>query len=95
VFSTGNVVTGKGNIIASRKHSTGVTSHVLTDYLGVPSGQPTAAQQQLADHVQAKPPLDAAAIEKLLARVRARQEAVGYTCAYQEWLARVTPPDLA
>jgi len=95
VFSTGNVVTGKGNIIASRKHSTGVTARVLGDYLGVPSAQPTAAQEQLAGHVGSKPPLDGAAIEKLLARVHARQEAVGYTCAYQEWLARVTPPDLA
>ena len=29
VFSTGNVVTGKGNIVASRKHSVRVTSHVI------------------------------------------------------------------
>jgi hypothetical protein len=45
--------------------------------------------------VAAKPPLAPEQIEQLLARVRARQEAVGYTVAYKDWLARVTPPDLA
>lgn len=96
VFSVGNVVTGKGNIIASRRHASAVTGHVLDDYLGVPSnGSATAAQQRLAEQVAAKPPLSPAAVERLLARVRARQEAVGYTVPYREWLARVTPPDLA
>jgi hypothetical protein len=96
VFSTGNVVTGKGNIIASRRHSTAVTGHVLDRYLGVPQNGPaTAAQQQLAEYVDAKPGLTAGEIDGLLARVRARQEAVGYTVPYKDWLARVTPPDLA
>jgi len=27
--------------------------------------------------------------------VRARREAVGYASSYRDWLARVTPPDLA
>jgi NADPH-dependent glutamate synthase beta subunit-like oxidoreductase len=96
VFGTGNVVTGKGNIIASRRHATAVTGHVLHQYLGVSqNGSATAAQQQLAEYVAAKPPLEPAAVERLLARVRARQEAVGYTVPYKEWLERVTPPDLA
>jgi hypothetical protein len=96
VFSAGNVVTGEGNIIASRKHSTAVTGHVLDAYLGVPqNGSGSPAQQQLADHVAAKVPLSAARIDALLARVRARQEAVGYTVPYRDWLERVTPPDLA
>jgi NADPH-dependent glutamate synthase beta subunit-like oxidoreductase len=96
VFSTGNVVTGKGNIIASRRHSKVVTGHVLERYLGVPqNGSATAAQQHLADHVAAKAPLAPEQIEQVLARVRARQEAVGYTVPYKDWLARVTPPDLA
>ena len=90
------VLTGKGNIIASRRHSTAVTGHVLDRYLGVPQNGPaTAAQQQLAEYVDARPGLTAEQIEGLLARVRARQEAVGYTMSYKEWLARVTPPDLA
>ena len=38
VFSTGNVVTGKGNIIASRRHAMAVTSHVLDRY------RPTASR---------------------------------------------------
>jgi hypothetical protein len=96
VFSAGNVVTGKGNLIVSRRHSAAVTGHVLDRYLGVPQNGPgTAAQQQLADHVAGRPPLAPAQIENLLARVRARQEAVGYTVAYKDWLARVTPSDLA
>jgi NADPH-dependent glutamate synthase beta subunit-like oxidoreductase len=96
VFSTGNVVTGKGNIIASRKHSTAVTTHVLEAYLGVPAnGQGTPAQDALVRHVAAKVPLAPAALDALLARVRARQEAVGYTMPYRAWLDHVTPPDLA
>jgi len=96
VFSAGNVVTGKGNLIASRRHSAAVTGHLLDRYLGVPQNGPaTAAQQQLADHVAGRSPLTPAQIENLLTRVRARQEAVGYTGAYKDWLARVTPPDLA
>jgi hypothetical protein len=96
VFSTGNVVTGKGNIIASRRHSTAVTGHVLDGYLGVrQNGPATAAQQQVAAHVAAQPPLAPVQVEALLARVRARQEVVGYTVPYRDWLARVTPSDLA
>src|SRR5262249_15893787 len=38
VFSTGNVVTGKGNIVASRKHSVRVTTHVIEQYLGLGNG---------------------------------------------------------
>ena len=38
VFSTGNVVTGKGNIVASRKHSIEVATFLLERYLGLGSG---------------------------------------------------------
>ena len=95
VFSTGNVVTGKGNILESRRHSRAVAGHVVEQFLGAASVPETEAQHQLADMVESKPGLDKKAIERLLARVRARQEAVGYTGTYEEWIARVTPPDLA
>ncbi|MEE8165390.1 MAG: FAD-dependent oxidoreductase [Myxococcota bacterium] len=35
VFSVGNVVTGKGNIVASRKHATQVSEKAIEAYLGV------------------------------------------------------------
>ena len=44
--------------------------------------------------LRARRPLSPAAVDALLERVRAR-EAVGYTSSYREWLARVTPSDLA
>ena len=109
VFSTGNVVTGKGNIVASRRHSAQVTRHVIEGYLGLgngrhegeeallaqPSGRADAAGDQLLATLEAKPPLGPDAVDALLARVAARQHAVGYTTSYREWLERVSPPDLS
>jgi NADPH-dependent glutamate synthase beta subunit-like oxidoreductase len=109
VFSTGNVVTGKGNIVASRKHSTHVTRHVIEGYLGLGDGRhdgeeamlaaPSGRSGGTADHLLGAlgktPPLPPAAVDALLSRVATRQQAVGYTTSYREWLARVTPADLA
>jgi hypothetical protein len=109
VFSVGNVVTGKGNISLSRKHSTAVSTHVIERFLGLANGKhegedgllrsaPEAvdtAVERVADVVKDGRPLSPAEAEALVARVRARQEAVGYTGSYREWLEQVTPPDLA
>ncbi len=109
VFSTGNVVTGKGNIVASRKHSLRVTSHVIESYLGLGNGrhegeeallgsenrEADATGERLLAALRRKPPLGPAAVDAVLARVHARREAVGFTASYREWLERVTPPDLA
>jgi NADPH-dependent glutamate synthase beta subunit-like oxidoreductase len=108
VFSVGNVVTGKGNIIASRKHSVAVSTHVIERFLGLGNGKhdgeealaPStagvdAATKKIADVVRNGKPLAPAVADTLLGRVRSRQEAVGYTGSYREWLERVTPPDLA
>ncbi len=38
VFSVGNVVTGKGNIVASRKHATQVSKEAIEAYLGIADG---------------------------------------------------------
>jgi len=75
VFSAGNVVTGKGNIVASRKHAAWVASKV-------------------AEEIAKLPPASADALERVRARVRERQRAVGYTGDYGSWMAKVTPPDL-
>jgi NADPH-dependent glutamate synthase beta subunit-like oxidoreductase len=104
VFSTGNVVTGKGNIVASRKHSLAVAAHVVESFLGLgPNGHEgeeamldrPAEAEQVAAAVTARPPIDAGQLEAVLRRVRERQKAVGYGGSYRDWIARVTPADLA
>ena len=81
LFSVGNVVTGKGNIVASRKHARSVAKHVTDQYLG------------LAEQVKKQKPLTAAETEALLERVASRQEAAGYDGDYGNWIQAVTPPD--
>jgi hypothetical protein len=81
LFSVGNVVTGKGNIVASRKHSRSVANHMTEKYL------------ELAEDVKSREPLSASDREALLKRVRAQQERVGYTGNYGGWIEAATPPD--
>jgi hypothetical protein len=76
-------VTGKGNIVASRKHARVVGTHVVTDYM------------RLADGIGELPPFTAEAREKLENRVRELQARVGYSGDYRAWIRAVTPPDLA
>jgi hypothetical protein len=76
VFSAGNVATGKGNIVASRKHAISVANAMLGGFLA------------------SAPKPDGAALERLRARIRERQAAVGYGGDYSAWMAKVTPPDL-
>jgi NADPH-dependent glutamate synthase beta subunit-like oxidoreductase len=90
VFSAGNVVTGKGNIVASRKHATHVAER-LTEAL---RAQAAALADRVAGAVAAQPPHDTGALAKLEERVRARQAAIGYPGDYATWIARVTPSDL-
>jgi NADPH-dependent glutamate synthase beta subunit-like oxidoreductase len=90
VFSAGNVVTGKGNIVASRKHATHVAERMVEDL----RAQGAVLAQQVTEAVATRPPHGAAASDGLEARVRARQQAVGYPGDYATWIARVTPPDL-
>jgi NADPH-dependent glutamate synthase beta subunit-like oxidoreductase len=108
LFSVGNVVTGKGNIVASRKHAAQVYEDALASFLGLeedghakeaalPSRAESSAKHT-AGHVvahlaHAEPPAPEVA-EAILARVRERQRAVGYDGDLALWLAKVTPPDL-
>ncbi len=108
VFSVGNVVTGKGNISASRKHSVAVSTHVIERFLGLGNGThngeegmlaamtgdvDTAASKVAEVVAQSRKPLRPEEVTALLDRVRARQEAVGYTGSYREWLDSVSSTD--
>jgi ferredoxin--NADP+ reductase len=109
VFSVGNVVTGKGNIVASRKHASEVYEAALASFLGVnedghraeatlAGGVAAAAGAQAAKIVaeigKAAPP-PAATVEGILGKVRERQKAVGYTGDFKSWIEKVTPADFS
>ncbi len=81
LFSAGNVVTGKGNIVDSRKHARHVAGHITERYL------------ELVEGVRKLEPLTPEAIESILKRVRDYQDRVGYDGAYRSWIEAVTPPD--
>jgi hypothetical protein len=100
VFSAGNVVTGKGNIVASRKHAREVSATVLEAFLGVGEnghageealadaiGADARAQAaRIADAIAVAPPISATALASLRERVRKRQQAVGYGGDFAAWV---------
>ena len=108
VFSVGNVVTGKGNIVASRKHARAVSEAAIEVFLGLDdnghAGEEALAEAneqaardeavQVADDITSRAPASAEAVAATLTRVHARQNALGYDGSYDAWIARVTPPDL-
>ena len=110
VFSVGNVVTGKGNIVASRKHAAHVSEYAIERFLGVAATGGHAGEEALVDAAHAAAAEEAekvaAKIEAqpsrsrprevaaLVERVRARQREVGYGGDYRAWIEKVTPADL-
>lgn len=106
VFSAGNVVTGKGNIIASRKHAGLVSDALVSQYLGLDeaghdgeealldaaTAEANARAATLAAEIERLPGVSAEARATILARVRGRQAQVGYGGDLAAWLAKVTPP---
>jgi NADPH-dependent glutamate synthase beta subunit-like oxidoreductase len=107
VFSVGNVVTGKGNIVASRKHAKQVSEAAIEQYLGLAEARDSEAEvaspasdaaaqtaENVAEQLAQQPAPSESAVEALLARVAERQRAVGYGNDYGKWIAEVTPPDL-
>jgi hypothetical protein len=97
VFSAGNVVTGKGNIVSSRKHAREISATMAELFLGQADEAHAQAREQgnaIADQIQQQPPIEAATLEALRARVSARQQAIGYSGDYPSWIEKVTPPDL-
>ena len=81
LFSVGNVVTGKGNIVDSRRHAKEVATHVRDQFF------------EVAAAVKKLPALAAPQREALLGQVRARQAAVGYAGDYPKWIAANKPPE--
>lgn len=104
VFSVGNVVTGKGNIVASRKHAEHVTTDAIEAFLGVADDDSSntsdtleaVAAAQTASYVAKR--LDneqapsAEARQATVDRISARQAAVQYPGSLDAWLKSVTPP---
>jgi NADPH-dependent glutamate synthase beta subunit-like oxidoreductase len=106
VFSTGNVVTGKGNIVASRKHAVVVSHHIIESFLGIgtdahqaeaqwadganETAGVTAANVQRFLDTAEKPHRDT--LERILSRVRNRQAMVGYAGNLAGWLEKHPPP---
>ena len=97
------MVTGKGNIVASRKHATQVSQEAIEAYLGVGDdpAEPVdaaltrgaaAAADGIGLHVAEQAPLDADAIAAIEARIVARQAAIGYPGDVGEWLDQAGEP---
>jgi len=98
VFSAGNVVTGKGNIVASRKHARALSATIIESYLGLESdGDAKAvldasreamreAAEEIAKSLGKRPAIEAATLESLRKRVRERQQAVGYEGDLESWV---------
>jgi ferredoxin--NADP+ reductase len=104
VFAAGNVLTGKGNIKDSLESGTEIGVLVAESYLGLngvdlPLGEGARKKadeeaNKIITVMEARQQAQPAQVERVLAQVRARQQAVGYSGNYREWIARVTPPDL-
>ena len=106
VFSVGNVVTGKGNIVASRKHATQVSESAIEAYLGVSeegtnrdaaldaiessAGAAETVSDVLASLGDAKAP-SSEQVEALKSRIAARQKEVGFQ-DYKSWKESVGEP---
>jgi len=100
VFSAGNVVTGKGNIVASRKHAREVSATVMEAFLGLGedghAGEEALAAslgadarergERIADAIERQPAISDEALAGVRKRVRARQQAVGYDGDYASWV---------
>ena len=109
VFSAGNVATGKGNIIASRKHARFISETISAAFLGLGeaghdgeeaalSGKSEAARETataIAAEIKQQPPIDPDTLAALRARVHARQETVGYDGNFETWITAHTPDDLS
>lgn len=108
LFSAGNVVTGKGNIVASRKHGAEIAAHVIEKFLGL-DGEGHAGEEAIADaahdaahrtaeaiasDITERPRLDPETLKRIIARVKDRQAKVGYKGDYAAWIEKVTPADM-
>ncbi|MDX2023345.1 MAG: FAD-dependent oxidoreductase [Deltaproteobacteria bacterium] len=101
VFSVGNVVTGRGNIAASRKHARDLSETAVSAFLGLGGERDAEAKVSAALSAPARTQAQVVAsavhehVEKadatghaaLVARVAQLQRRVGYTGNYAAWMA--------
>lgn len=105
LFAAGNVVTGKGNIVASRKHAKYVSEQAVEQYLGLADSDETMRQgvarpeshaegvaHGIAAELDGQPAADPAQIEAALERTRRRQLEVGYDAGYKSWIEKAGSP---
>ncbi|MGH0036196.1 MAG: hypothetical protein ACQGVK_14310 [Myxococcota bacterium] len=103
VFSVGNVVTGKGNIVASRKHAAHVSEDAIEQFLGLSdergrgedavsealASSTTEQAEAIAREIHENmDPAEPEVIRAILERVARRQRAVGYDGDLKAWLER-------
>ena len=105
VFSVGNVVTGKGNIVASRKHATHVSEEAIEHFLGIAEdghdgeqalgdairASVEASAEAIAEQITAHPPASTETLRTIGERVAALQERVGYDGDLAAWLEKLEP----
>jgi ferredoxin--NADP+ reductase len=105
VFSVGNVVTGKGNIVASRKHATHVSEEAIEHFLGIAEdghdgeealgdairASVEASAEAIAEQITAHAPASTETLRTIGERVAALQERVGYDGDLAAWLEKLEP----
>ncbi|MFO0751212.1 MAG: hypothetical protein U1F43_36895 [Myxococcota bacterium] len=101
VYGLGNVLTGKGNIVESRKNAKKVMGRLVEMRLGLVADDPTLVDEAHAaardaaaptiDKALSRPPLAADAVARIDAWIAARWAAVGYGGDYAQWMASHRP----
>lgn len=105
VFGAGNVVTGKGNIMVSRKHSAAVGEELVEAFLGL-GDTPRKREAELLDLAENRMEHEAERVSKAVCELpmatpeaqahvaelaKARQAAVGYSGDLEAWLSERPP----
>jgi hypothetical protein len=101
VFSVGNVVTGKGNIVASRKHASHVSEEAIEKFLGLSEDRVgeeavgdavreavAAEAEAVAEEITAQPPASPETIAAILARAGEHQKRVAHDGDFAAWMKR-------
>ena len=97
IFVIGNAVTGKGNILASRKHGRTVSQRMLEQYLlGVGSGYEEVFQkvenetrgkiEAVATRLSGQSPLPPERVSEIMSKIESLQRRVGYSGNYSQWI---------
>lgn len=96
VFGLGNVLTGKGNIVASRKNAREVTAQLLSGHLAVSDARAAdaPATDPLIAATQRNHLCEPTALQRIADQVTRRWREIGYDGDYGAWIRRVTPAGL-